>query len=675
LVSLPRRPVLTAAAAILCLLVGVVTGAGDARADTSSGCAAPAAGTITCGAVVTPGVTGVAALATTATPPGLGPSAIQDAYGLQSASAGMRQTVAVVTAYDDPKAESDLATYRSQYSVPPCTTADGCFRKVDENGGTSYPAAGAAGWTAAIAESLDMISAACPNCHIIVVEAAPNGISDLGQAENEAVSLGAKFVTNTWFTPEASYGTSEPGYDASYFNHPGVAITAPDGNGGGYGTYYPAASPDVIAVGGTTLTAASGTTRGWTETAWSDSGSGCSPYEAKPSWQADTGCSTRMLNDVSALADASPSASPVAFYNTDNSGWTTGGGTAVASAIIAAGYALAGTPAAGSYPASYLYASTPLINDVTNGSNGTCSPGPAYFCGAGSGYDGPAGVGTPASVIPFTSGGISPLGQVHSGIAGKCMDNWKGSQTSPNKVDIFTCNTGTFPQKWTVRADGTIRIAGGALCLDNSGNTNANGNPVQAYTCIGSPAQQWRLRYPNEIVNPATGRCLDDHNSSTTDGTQLVIWQCNAGLNQQWALPYPVPASTGEVTSGLSTSSASYCLDNLKGGTANGNTIDIWTCNGGSGSQEWTIEPDNTIQIRGMCLDNANGGTADGNTIQLYTCNGSDPQQWIARSDGSLYNPSTGKCLDDPHSVTTNGTKLDLWTCNQTPAQAWHLPS
>jgi hypothetical protein len=355
------------------------------------------AGQMGCAALTTPGVAGDATAATA--PAGYGPLDLRYAYATESSSltGGVGQTVAVVTAYDDATAETDMGTYRSEYHIRPCASTGGCFTKVDENGGTNYPPAGAAGWSLATAQALDMISAICPNCHILLVEADTTAITDLGQAENEAVTLGAKFVTNTFFTAEATYGTSEPTYDTDYFDHPGVAITAPDGNGAGYGVSYPAASPDVIAVGGTTLTRASGTVRGWTETTWSGTGSGCSAYEAKPSWQADTGCTSRMLNDVSAVAD--PVDSPIAFYDTSSGDWVEGGGDNVAAAIIAAMLALGGAPAAGSSPAAYLYAHPGLFNDITTGSNGTCAPSPAYFCTAGTGYDGPTGLGTPAGAL------------------------------------------------------------------------------------------------------------------------------------------------------------------------------------------------------------------------------------------------------------------------------------
>jgi hypothetical protein len=677
-----RRLMLTAAA-VLAVLAGIPASAafagqvaGSAPAAVSSGCAAPAAGQVTCAALVTSGSTPVRALAAGTPPAGLGPSSLQDAYGFQSSTEGMRQTVAVVTAFDDPTAETDLAAYRSQYSVPACTTGNGCFSKVDQNGGTSYPGAGAAGWSTATAISLDMISAVCPNCHIILVEATDTSIANLGRAENEAVALGGRFVVSTWFTSEATYGTTEPSYDSSYFSHPGVVITAPDGNGSGYGTYYPAASPDVIAVGGTTLTPSSTGPRGWSEAAWSGSGAGCSPYEAKPSWQADTGCTTRILNDVSADADPNPAGNPIAFYDTGS--WQTGGGNDAAASIVAAAYALAGSPPTGSSPASYLYAHTGnLINDITTGSDGPCAPAPAYFCTAGTGYDGPAGVGTLASVLPLSSAGTSPAGLIRSGIAGECLDNLTGGTADGNKVDIWSCNGGAGSQLWTAQADGTIGIDG--KCLDNKSSVNADSNPVQLYTCNGSPAQQWRPRYPSQLQNPATGKCLNDPNGTTTNGTQLIIFTCNQTPNEEWALPYPTPTSTGEITSGVpapgATTPGGECLDNLTAGTADGNKVDIWSCNGGAGSQLWTIGADSTIHIAGKCLDNHADGTADGNLVDLWTCNGHDAQQWIPRSDGSLFNPETGKCLDDHNSTTVNGTQLEIWTCNGGPNQLWKLPS
>lgn len=333
---------------------------------------------------------------------GYGPADLQSAYGFATPELGNGATVAVVNAYGDGHVEGDLATYRSNYGLAACTTASGCLKVVNQTGGTATPAP-MFGWTVATSQSVDVISAICPGCHILVVEANDSSLANLETAEDTAVSLGAKFITNTWVFPEQSIGSSEPDND-THFNHPGVVITAPAGNNG-FGTVeYPAASQYVVAVGGTELTPVTGG-RDWSETVWPETGSGCSEFEPKPAWQTDTGCaagpsSGRMLNDVSAVADG------VAYYDTDsNGGWSDSGGTVVSAALVAAAYALGGPPAPGSYPSSYLYTHPGAFWGIT-GSNGTCTP--SYWCTAGPGYNGPAGNGTPFADTAFSSAGARP---------------------------------------------------------------------------------------------------------------------------------------------------------------------------------------------------------------------------------------------------------------------------
>jgi subtilase family serine protease len=326
------------------------------------------------------------------TPAGYGPADLQSAYALPSASAGSGQTVAIVDAFDDPNAEADLAIYRSQFGLSPCTTANGCFSKVDQNGGTNYPAPDA-GWAEEISLDLDMVSAICPNCNILLVEASSNSISDLGTAVNEAVALGAGFVSNSYGGSEYSGETSD---ESAFYNHPGVAVTASSGDSG-FGVEFPAASQFVTAVGGTSLTPDS-SARGWSETAWSGAGAGCSAFEPKPSWQADSGCANRTVADVSAVADPNTGVAVFDDFGGDP-GWEVFGGTSVASPIIASVFALAGTPAPGTYPSSDPYANPGALNDVTSGSDGSCSP--SYLCTAGPGYDGPTGLGTPNGATAF----------------------------------------------------------------------------------------------------------------------------------------------------------------------------------------------------------------------------------------------------------------------------------
>ncbi len=332
---------------------------------------------------------------------GYGPNSLQSAYVLPSGTAGSGETVAVVDAFNDPNAASDLATYRSSWGLPACGT--GCFSVVNENGATSpLPAsAGTTGWDVEESLDVDMVSAACPLCHIILVEANSASTNDLGKGVNAAVSLGADFVSNSYGGSESA---SDNTFDSEFYNHPGVAVTASAGDDG-FGVSYPAASSDVIAVGGTSLTTSTNA-RGWTESVWGSSaggegtGSGCSADSSKPSFQTDTGCTRRTDNDVS--ADADPNTGLAVYDTFSQGGWLEVGGTSASSPFIAGVFALGGTPAAGSHPASDIYAHTGNLFDVTTGANGSCSP--AYLCTAEVGYDGPTGWGTPDGIAAFTSG-------------------------------------------------------------------------------------------------------------------------------------------------------------------------------------------------------------------------------------------------------------------------------
>ncbi len=313
---------------------------------------------------------------------GWGATDLQSAYNVML-SGGAGKTVALIDFYDNPDAEADLGVYRAQYGLPACTTANGCFKKVNENGATSpLPAAAGTSNNDALETDLDvqMVSAACPWCNILLVEMNSTGWSDFTTAEASAVRAGATFVSASLQWGEWS---GETGYE-SIFNQAGVSFFASGGDGSYLDVGYPSASAYVTSVGGTVLSTDSGA-RGWSETAWSGTGSGCSAYISKPSWQTDTGCSTRTQNDVSAVA------SGVAVYDSYSAGgWTTVAGTSIAAPLTAAIYAATGNN--GATP-QLSYTDPVAFNDVTSGSNGTCSP--AYLCTAEAGYDAPTGNGTP----------------------------------------------------------------------------------------------------------------------------------------------------------------------------------------------------------------------------------------------------------------------------------------
>jgi subtilase family serine protease len=274
--------------------------------------------------------------------PGLHPSDLASAYAMPSGGAG--QTVAIVDAYDDPTAEADLAVYRNAFGLPACTSSNGCFRKVNQSGqSSSYPVVNTA-WADEIGLDLDMVSAICPKCSIVLVEANSASIDDLGASVDTAAATGAKVVSNSYYTFEWSGETSE---DAHY-RHPGIAITVSSGDAAE--PFYPAASPYVTSVGGTSLTGGPGA---WNETPWKFGGTGCSAYEPRPRFQHSVSdCTTRSTVDVAAIADPQTG---VATFETSAGGWVVAGGTSAGAPLVAAAYALAGNGEGPAY--SYAHAS------------------------------------------------------------------------------------------------------------------------------------------------------------------------------------------------------------------------------------------------------------------------------------------------------------------------------
>lgn len=411
-------------------LAGLLLAAVAAAAPSATGqaqanervCGVPAAGRAGCFAIRhNPGVesakggNGHKPGSSSPPPVSYGAAELQAAYRLTAAATGNGKgaTVAIVDAYDDPNAFADLSVYRSKQSLPAisqcapkalATSTEPCFAKVNQEGAAGpYPNANT-GWAEEISLDVDAVSAICPNCNILLVEASSNSLADLGMAVSTAAGFGPAAIGN-------SYGGSEFELEQSfaqlYYAHPGIAVTAATGDNG-YGVEFPAAASSAIAVGGTSLREQSG---GWTETVWSGSGSGCSAYIAKPSWQSDGGCARRTVADVA--ADADPNTG-IKVYDTFNEpGDMVFGGTSASTQIVAGLYGLLGH---GASDASALYGGgsiafgspNPLLRDVTSGSDGSCTghgrfadQSLAYLCTAKVGYDGPTGMGTPQGLGAF----------------------------------------------------------------------------------------------------------------------------------------------------------------------------------------------------------------------------------------------------------------------------------
>ena len=429
---------------------------------------------------------------------GYGPSQLQSAYELTAASAsdGAGRTIAIVDAYDDPTAASDLAAYRSAAGLPVVPS----FKKVNQNGATSpLPSEAPADddWTLEESLDLDMASAICPLCNIVLVEATNDSGTGLYTAENTAASM-AGDISNSWGGAESSSDTS---LDSSNFNHPGDVITASAGDSD-FGVIYPAASPNVVSVGGTSLSTASNS-RGWSESVWNTgpgegTGSGCSAFEPQPSWQTAlhlSGCSKRIDNDVA--ADADPNTG-VAVYDTSNGngGWNEVGGTSASSPMLAAMFALAGNP--GTTPANDIYTHTGNFFDVTTGNNGSCSP--AYLCTAETGYDGPTGIGTPngiAGLVTGTSTGntvtvTNPGNQ--TGTVGKAVSLQIGATDSASGQTLAFTASG-LPAGLSISSSG--RISGTPTTAGTSSVTVTATDTTGAH---GSASFSW-------VISNAEGGC------------------------------------------------------------------------------------------------------------------------------------------------------------------------
>ncbi len=328
-----------------------------------------------------------------AAPTGFGAPDLQLAYNIDITSIPTTvPTIAIVDAYGYTALESDLGKYRTQYGLPACTVANGCLKIVNATGQTSpLPANPPAtdDWTVETALDVDMASAACPKCKILVVQATDPG-QTLLTAQAVAKSLGATVISNSWGGPEQA-GTPATA-DESNFNQAGVTIFVSSGDNGyndaGQGPDYPATSAYAVAVGGTNLKK-DASARGWSETAWTMGGSACSLSIPKPAYQDLSPCTFKATTDIAAVGDP---ATGLAVYNAANGGWISVGGTSASSPFVAGIFAATGN--GGVMTGKFVKDNVAKMNDVASGTNGTCT-GKTLLCTAAAGWDGPTGYGTP----------------------------------------------------------------------------------------------------------------------------------------------------------------------------------------------------------------------------------------------------------------------------------------
>ncbi len=508
---------------------------------------------------------------------GFDPKNLREAYNLNNLpeGSGSGQTVAIVDAYNDPKAESDLQEYRKEYKVyfkgteTECTEKNGCFKKVNQEGKTeaeakTFPKTNHT-WAKEISLDLDMVSAACPECHILLVESTGNpgetekeAIEDakkarenMGLAEDEAVALGATEISNSW-TEEEESSSSDKSEDEKYFDHEKLPITVAAGDNGYHGkerSYWPAGSKYVISVGATKLKKAKNA-RGWSEEVWKDASpenggyfattSGCSQYEEKPTWQPEQACGNKRTdNDVA--ADGSTE-SPVSVYDSyGESGWINMGGTSAATPFVAGVEAISNS-AARSLGAQAFYKRPGMLFHVTEGEDvaggQTCAErikteklpeADIYLCHAETGYNAPTGWGTPDGVF-----NLAPTVSTASAASVTETEATLHGTVNPDGTETkyyFEYGTTTSYGKTTAEASA------------GSGESNVEvSKPITGLTKS--------MKYDYRIVATNTSK-------ETTDGSNQTFM-----THPYWAIQeFPTPAGSEDIyASGVSCASSTACI-------------------------------------------------------------------------------------------------------------------
>jgi hypothetical protein len=622
---------------------------------------------------------------------GYGPSDLQSAYGLTSASAsdGAGTTVAVVDAYNDPTAASDLATYRADAGLPALTAGQlTVYNQEGETASSSLPGPSPSGddWSVEVSLDLDMVSAICPLCKIDLVEAdndiiVENGVfeGNLFKAEQTAATtLGAKYISDSWAAPESAVEQVEPEstLDSTYFGVPGVVyVAAASDFGYDNGIAYPAVSPNVVAVGGTSLTPASNS-RGWTESVWDTNdneatGSGCSAYEPQPSWQASipiltAACPNRADNDVA--ADADPNTG-VAIYDTSNqtpssNDWYEYGGNSESSPIIAAVFALAGNNGnGGNNAAESIYDHTSDLYEVTGGSDGECTP-PAVdsvLCtatGAADTWNGPTGWGTPDGITAFESNSaaantvtVSNPG-TQTGTVGTAISGLQISATDSASGQTLTYSASNLPPGLSISSSGLITGT-----PTTAGTSQVTVKATDSTGASGSQTFTWTI---SSASTANTVTVTSPGNQTGTVGTPISSLQISATDS---ASGQTLTYTASGLPAGLSISSSGLISGTPT--TTGTNTVEVTATDttGASGSQTftWTISPSAADTVTVTNPGNQTGTVGTAASVQISATDSDSSQTLTYTATGlpaGLSISSTGLISGTPTTAGTNSVTV-----------------
>jgi hypothetical protein len=558
-----------------------------------------------------------------ATPDLYTPGYLQEAYdtGWLSASAGTGKTVAIIDAYGDSTAVSDLSTFRSTYGLPVLSTCGPasiathssggpCLTVVSQTGSTTSLPTQSSSWEDEMSLDLDAVSALCPNCNILLIETKSNSYPNLATGDAEALKLGVKLISNSFGGPMSGDSDYFTQMEANTNDEAGAETFASTGDSGAYAADgytaagqtnadqapYPASEPGITAVGGTSL-APSSNARGIAESAWSGAGSACSTFDAQPSWQAsvNTGCSGRAVADVS--ADADPGTG-LTTYDSYSGGWVTLGGTSLAAPLTAAYVALTGVNgsstanADGSLSGEWVYADASELNDITSGNNGTCPASTAYAspqtCTAGVGWDGPTGMGSISGDVVTSSAGpsltVPPSGGVDNGSNGYSIVQSLAGTSATFDGGVYP-NSSTTSVWWEY---GTSSLTAGGTNFSSANSTASQTVGLGTAALAATPTSVTHLSsgsvyYAEEcasnnggsdttcgnVTEFTTGSGPDANGAPTITATSLgyggdlslsssPTWTSGATVTYQWQ--ESSDGSTWSNVSGVTTSPSSYAL-------------------------------------------------------------------------------------------------------------------
>lgn len=499
---------------------------------------------------------------------------IRTAYGITGTGDPSR-VIAIVDAYDAPDAAAHLAAYRTAMGLPTianctlsaltaltATSASPCFAKVNQTGGTTYPAADA-GWATEVDLDLQAASAVCPMCSILLLEGTTSSIANLGTAVTTASNTAhVVAISNSYGTTGDLSGATYPQWDNAAKK--GIAVTVSTGDNG-YGISFPASSTYALAVGGTTLTVDASGAR-MAETAWSGAGSGCSTANAAPSWQVIPGspCGAKKATaDVSAVADPGSGLQIYTTYS-GTTGWWIFGGTSLSAPIVGTLYAMQGGYNATTLAGAYAWAPTTGVYDVTSGSNGACTP--AVLCTAGVGWDGPTGRGSIslAQVVQtLTSVKVTPA--TASVVTGATL-RFTATAYDQNGAAMATQPTFT----WAAAGGGTIDAtglftatgAGGPFAVTaTTGAVSGSASvtvtaPAADFSIAATPASQTVKRGGSVVYTVAITRL-----NGFVGGVSWTVTGAPTGAKLTWsANPATGATATLTVATATSTSAKAYTL-------------------------------------------------------------------------------------------------------------------